>query len=725
MANARIGALRVDLGLNSAAFERGLGIAERRLNRFAGQMNRVGERMRSIGARMTLGITAPLGAIGVAAVRAASDFEELRAAHGETFGAMAAEMERWAEVTGNRMGRATQEIMRGAQMFGLYFNQAARTREEAARMSRTFTVLSQDLASFHNTSVEDALTALRSGLAGETEPLRRYGVLLDGAAVSAQALEMGLVPVNGRLTDQQKIMARYAIIMEQTANAQGDVIRTSDSHANQLRRANAAWEELKVTLGEKLLPVITPLVERLGTLVDRFANLPSGVQTAIVAIAALAALVGPLAFGFGAIVSAVSAVIPLLGSAGVGAALAGLAPLIAPIAAAVGGLAAAWLLLGEDVGPVLATLRDRFQEVFGPRIREALSAIAGKLQELWDGPLGEGLRTVIDWLGQLAAIVTRVFGELFITALSVTVEAVRGGIEFISNILGGLIALLSGDFAGAWDYAKRLVTDAIGAIGRIVEAVFPGLIDWVARLVNGVRDWLQNRLGAVFEWLRSQLTAVGDWFENLYDRVVGNSYVPDMVDEIGQHVRRLQTTMVDPIDRATTSAAQSFQTMAQSVSGSIEGLINSVRSGDWGGIVGGALDLLGAGLQIFGGGRAGASGGLLPSVPGGNFFLGGGNVPAFASGGSFRIGGLGGIDRNLLSMNGNPIARVSRGEIMDIRKGAANDTGRIVVELSPDLVAKVLSESAANSVQIVRAARPGIVNEAAATTRSSLMRRRL
>lgn len=725
MANARIGALRVDLGLNSAAFERGLGIAERRLNRFAGQMNRVGERMRSIGARMTLGITAPLGAIGVAAVRAASDFEELRAAHGETFGAMAAEMERWAEVTGNRMGRATQEIMRGAQMFGLYFNQAARTREEAARMSRTFTVLSQDLASFHNTSVEDALTALRSGLAGETEPLRRYGVLLDGAAVSAQALEMGLVPVNGRLTDQQKIMARYAIIMEQTANAQGDVIRTSDSHANQLRRANAAWEELKVTLGEKLLPVITPLVERLGTLVDRFANLPSGVQTAIVAIAALAALVGPLAFGFGAIVSAVSAVIPLLGSAGVGAALAGLAPLIAPIAAAVGGLAAAWLLLGEDVGPVLATLRDRFQEVFGPRIREALSAIAGKLQELWDGPLGEGLRTVIDWLGQLAAIVTRVFGELFITALSVTVEAVRGGIEFISNILGGLIALLSGDFAGAWDYAKRLVTDAIGAIGRIVEAVFPGLIDWVARLVNGVRDWLQNRLGAVFEWLRSQLTAVGDWFENLYDRVVGNSYVPDMVDEIGQHVRRLQTTMVDPIDRATTSAAQSFQTMAQSVGGALEGLINSVRSGDWGGIVGGALDLLGAGLQIFGGGRAGASGGLLPSVPGGNFFLGGGNVPAFASGGSFRIGGLGGIDRNLLSMNGNPIARVSRGEIMDIRKGAANDTGRIVVELSPDLVAKVLSESAANSVQIVRAARPGIVNEAAATTRSSLMRRRL
>src|SRR3546814_10879060 len=101
-----------------------------------------------------------------------------------------------------------------------------------------------------------------SGLSGESEPLRDFGVFLTEANVKAKALEMGLTGVGDELTEQEKILARYQLVLEATKNAQGDVARTSDSTSNQMRRAAAAFEELRVAIGMKLLPVVTPLIEK-------------------------------------------------------------------------------------------------------------------------------------------------------------------------------------------------------------------------------------------------------------------------------------------------------------------------------------------------------------------------------------------------------------------------------------------------------------------------------
>src|SRR3546814_5990043 len=98
---------------------------------------------------------------------------------------------------------------------------------------------------------------------------------------------MGLTGGGDELTEQEKILARYQLVLEATKNAQGDVARTSDSTSNQMRRAAAAFEELRVAIGMKLLPVVTPLIEKLASILDYFARLPSGAQTAIVAIAGI------------------------------------------------------------------------------------------------------------------------------------------------------------------------------------------------------------------------------------------------------------------------------------------------------------------------------------------------------------------------------------------------------------------------------------------------------
>ncbi len=554
-----VGSLRVVFGADTAAFERGATEVERRAARIQRQFQGLGDRFTSIGRQMTIGLTAPLAAFGVAAARAASDAAELQSAFNVTFGDMAVEMNRWAEVTGDALGRSTQEIQRGANAFGLYFNQAAETRQEAARMSQQFTVLAQDLASFHNTGVDEALTALRSGLSGETEPLRRFGVFLNEAAVQAKALELGLVPVNGRLTDQQKIMARSAIILEATAQAQGDVIRTNDSAANTTRRLAGAWEELKVTLGEKLLPLVTPLIEKLNNLANRFASLSPQTQNIILVVAGLAAALGPLLIAAGAIVNAIGALIPLIAAAG--GVMGGLAAAAGPVGLVIAAIAAAGIALyanWEKIGPVLEDLAAQFQAALGPPVRQMIAQLSATMTELWNGPFGELLRRVVAGLIEFEAAKLRIFGPAFIAIIGATANAVAAAFAVIGGAITAVSRLLDGDFSGAAQVARESMYASL----RAIDAAFGGLpsraIAAMQALVTGVRQWMVNALGSIWRTVTDRIEAVGRTFYNLYDAVVGHSYIPDMVDGIAAHMARLDAVMVRPATDAAERTGQQF-----------------------------------------------------------------------------------------------------------------------------------------------------------------------
>lgn len=257
------------------------------------------------GGKASLYLTTPLTAFGIAAGKAAIDAEELQSAFNVTFSKNADMMNRWAVTTGNAMGRSIVEMKKGANTFGIFFNQAA-PAEKAAAMSRQFAVLAQDLGSFFNTDTQTAIDKLRSGLSGESEPLRDFGVFMTEANIKAQALKLGLKPLNGELTEQQKIMARYAFIMEKTKNAQGDVGRTSESTANRIRASQAAWANLQVVVGEKLIPALTPLIAQLGSALEWFGKLSPATQGLIVKGGLLAAALGPVMLAVSGVARAVS-----------------------------------------------------------------------------------------------------------------------------------------------------------------------------------------------------------------------------------------------------------------------------------------------------------------------------------------------------------------------------------------------------------------------------------
>ena len=144
------------------------------------------------------------------------------------------------------------------------------SEKDLAKFSTGATKLSSDLASFYNTSADEAITAIGAALRGESEPIRKYGVLLDDATLKAKAMEMGLYDGKGALDVQAKSLAAYQVILDQTKDAQGDFSRTSDGLAAQQKILTAQLENLKTTMGTNLLPVAKEVVTQLNFMAAAF-----------------------------------------------------------------------------------------------------------------------------------------------------------------------------------------------------------------------------------------------------------------------------------------------------------------------------------------------------------------------------------------------------------------------------------------------------------------------
>ena len=198
--------------------------------------------------------------IGVDAVKAASDLGETISKVNVLFGKSAKDIEKFADGAAASLGQTKQQALDAAATFATFGKSAGLSGENLSKFSIDFVKLSSDLASFNNTSPEQAINAIGSALRGEAEPLRQYGVLLDDASLRQAALELGIISTTkNALTPQQKVLAAQALIYQQTSAAQGDFERTSDGLANKTRILTAQLENAKTTIGQALLPIVLQL----------------------------------------------------------------------------------------------------------------------------------------------------------------------------------------------------------------------------------------------------------------------------------------------------------------------------------------------------------------------------------------------------------------------------------------------------------------------------------
>lgn len=177
------------------------------------------------------------------------------------FASTGASMDKWSSDFANAIGRSKTEIKNGVANLGDLLTGYGMTEEAAGNLSQKVIELSYDLASFNNVQDADALDRMTKGILGEHEGLKALGIVINDTTLQNKMMEMGLEGQFAKLSEVTKAQVRYAIMLDQTKNAQGDALRSADSYTNKMKRLEATMSTVKETIGGAVLPIVTQFVD--------------------------------------------------------------------------------------------------------------------------------------------------------------------------------------------------------------------------------------------------------------------------------------------------------------------------------------------------------------------------------------------------------------------------------------------------------------------------------
>lgn len=664
MASAVIGALRVTLGLDSAAFTDGLSAAQKHLRDAGRRLQGIGTTMAAVGTGMTAAISGPLMALGAAAVGEAAEMRDamgqVQAAITSMGGVSGRSLEQLKEQADRLAGSSLFEddqILRGVTANLLTFGNIAgesfdRAQQAALDLSAR---LGQDLQS-STLMVGKALNDPVRGLAA----LRRVGIQFTTEQEDQIKAMQGVGDTAGA----------QAIMLAELERQFGGSAQAARDAANPMERMRLAFASMAGDIGAILLPMVDKVAAVFSDLAGRFGQLSPGMQQFVVVAGLVAAALGPLLIAAGAVVASLGVLLPIVGAIG--------APFLA-VAAAVAAVGVAFYVFRDDIIPIVQSFGKSLQENVGPKLAPLWDALKGAVSAV-----GEVFAAIFgDGSPESATSNLKTFGEWVSRVFGAAIDIITGAINVVTNILRAFGALLRGDFSAMWGYLGQAVMAAVRSIGNAFQTLFPEVVSWVRQTYEGVKAWLLDRFMDVVRGVVEKVDQVKRAFFNLYDAVVGHSYIPDMVTAIADWMGpRLQDAMVDPAATATDETAAAFDGLGQSIEATMEGLFKSISSKDWKGVLGNVFGILGkeGGDSIWGKlGRFGSD------------ILGG--LTGFKTGGSFRVGGSGGVDSQTVAFRATP------GEMVDIRRpgqdGGPWGSLRVIVAPNDDRFNAYVDERAA------------------------------
>ena len=215
------------------------------------------------------------------AVGSASDLAESMNAVTVTFGKASDGILQLGESAAKAVGMSQRDFNAFAVQFAGFTKQVAGATGDVVAVTDELTVRIADFASVMNLDIPRAAQIFQSSLAGSTEPIRAFGIDMSAAAVAAFAVEQGMVDSAAAMTEADKVAARYALLMQETAQMAGDFANTSDGLANSQRILAAEMENAKATIGEAMIPAVQGLMGAIGPVLQAFTALPKGMQQTI------------------------------------------------------------------------------------------------------------------------------------------------------------------------------------------------------------------------------------------------------------------------------------------------------------------------------------------------------------------------------------------------------------------------------------------------------------
>jgi hypothetical protein len=285
------------------------------LSSASSKLKAFGRQTTDIGTRLSTRLTLPIGLAGAAMIKLASDTDESLNKVDVAFKGSSQQVRDFAKTTLQSFGIARGQALDMAALFGDMSTSMGLSTAEAAKMSISLTGLAGDLASFKNINIEEVTTALAGVFTGETESLKRLGIVMTEVNLQQFALDKGMTKSIKKMNQAEKVALRYEYIIAKTANSQGDFSRTSGGAANQMRMFSQGLKELGSQFGELILPFFTKLVVKANDLIRSLKNLSPQIVKMGLIVAGLAAALPPLLIVIGSFTTAIAAIVSPVGLA--------------------------------------------------------------------------------------------------------------------------------------------------------------------------------------------------------------------------------------------------------------------------------------------------------------------------------------------------------------------------------------------------------------------------
>jgi hypothetical protein len=284
--------LKVNITGDSSGLSDALANADKQLTNF-------GKKASEIGKSMSMFVTAPLALAGGAAIKLASDFNESMNKVDVSFKNSAVEVQAFAKTALTSFGIAEGTALDMAALFGDMATGMGVGTAEAAKLSTSLVGLAGDLASFKNIGIDQVQTALAGIFTGETESLKRLGIVMTEANVKAYAFTSGIKKQYDEMTQAEKVMLRYNYVLSVTANAHGDFARTGGGAANQMRMFGESLKQVGAQFGQVVLPYVTAAFKAMNSLMVSISQTSTTTKGIIMVLGGLAAAIGPVLIAVG------------------------------------------------------------------------------------------------------------------------------------------------------------------------------------------------------------------------------------------------------------------------------------------------------------------------------------------------------------------------------------------------------------------------------------------
>lgn len=255
------GSVRIRADLNHSNFDRGLSYMTKQVNTFGSTLKKIGGMV-----AIAFGMAALVN-FAKESIKLASDIQEVQNVIDVTFGNAAAQIEEFAQTAEEAYGLSELAAKQYTGTMGAMLKSSGLSTSAAQEMSMALTGLAGDIASFYNLGTDTAFEKIRAGISGETEPLKQLGINMSVANLEAYALSKGITKSYNAMSQAEQVLLRYNYLLSVTTDAQGDFARTSGSFANQIRILQLNFDQLRIAVGNALIPIAEAVLPSINAII--------------------------------------------------------------------------------------------------------------------------------------------------------------------------------------------------------------------------------------------------------------------------------------------------------------------------------------------------------------------------------------------------------------------------------------------------------------------------